>query len=35
MANRACAYTVEVDSSHGVMMSHPGKVTRLIVGATR
>ena len=35
MAKRAGAYTVVVKSSHVVMMSHPGKVTRLILRAAR
>ena len=33
MAARAGAYTVQINSSHVAMMSHPGAVTRLIVRA--
>ena len=35
MAARADATTVEINSSHVAMMSHPGKVTRLILRAAR
>ena len=33
MAKRAHAHTVEVKSSHDVMVSHPGAVTKLILSA--
>ena len=33
MAKRAHARTVEVKSSHAVMMSHPAAVTKLILDA--
>ena len=35
MAKRARAHTVEVKSSHTVMLSHPGAVTKLILAAAR
>ena len=35
MAKRAHAHTVEVKSSHAVMMSHPAAVTKLILDAVR
>ncbi len=35
MAARAGATTVEIDSSHVAMMSHPAAVTKLIVRAAR
>jgi pimeloyl-ACP methyl ester carboxylesterase len=35
MAARAGATTVEIDSSHVVMISHPGAVVRLIKAAAR
>lgn len=35
MAERAGSTTVEIDSSHVAMMSHPGVVTRLILDAAR
>ncbi len=35
MAKRAHAHTVEVESSHDVMVSHPAAVTRLILEAAR
>jgi pimeloyl-ACP methyl ester carboxylesterase len=35
MARRAQAHTVEVKSSHTVMLSHPGAVTKLILAAAR
>jgi pimeloyl-ACP methyl ester carboxylesterase len=35
MAKRAHAHTVEVKSSHTVMLSHPGAVTKLILAAAR
>ncbi len=35
MAARAQAHTIEVNSSHVVMVSHPDQVTRLIEAAAR
>jgi pimeloyl-ACP methyl ester carboxylesterase len=35
MAKRAHAHTVEVESSHDVMVSHPAPVTKLILDAAR
>jgi pimeloyl-ACP methyl ester carboxylesterase len=35
MAERAGSRTVEIDSSHVAMMSHPGAVVRLVRAAAR
>jgi hypothetical protein len=35
MARRAHAYTTAIDSSHASYISHPGKVTKLILRAAR
>ena len=35
MAERAGSTTVEIDSSHVAMMSHPGAVVKLIRAAAR
>jgi pimeloyl-ACP methyl ester carboxylesterase len=35
MAQRMGAHTIEIDSSHVAMISHPGAVTDLILGAVR
>jgi pimeloyl-ACP methyl ester carboxylesterase len=35
MAERMGAHTIQIDSSHVAMISHPGVVTRLILDADR